>query len=248
MEYKVAVDIYEGPMDLLLSLIQKNEVDIYDIPIHIITEQFMDYIKDMEELNLEITSEFLVMAATLLEIKSRMLLPKEKIIEDGIEVEIDPREDLVRKLIEYKLYKEAAERLKNQEAIESRVYYKPREDLSIYDDPILELGKIDLSQLVKVINNLIEKSKQKGTELALEIISREEYTLDACISDIEDRLNTNDSLLFSDLLSEYTNRREITAYFLSILELVRMKKISVSQDLKHSDIVIKRRKAEVING
>lgn len=248
MGYKVAVDIYEGPMDLLLSLIQKNEVDIYDIPIHMITEQFMDYIKDMEELNLEITSEFLVMAATLLEIKSRMLLPKEKIIEDGIEVEIDPREDLVRKLIEYKLYKEAAERLKNQEAIESRVYYKPREDLSIYDDPILELGKIDLNQLVKVINNLIEKSKRKGIELALEIISREEYTLDTCISDIEDRLKTKDSLLFSDLLSKYTNRREITAYFLSVLELVRMKKIFVNQDLECSDIVIKRRKAEVNNG
>lgn len=108
MVYKIEVAVYEGPFDLLLSLIQKSEIDIYDIPIDQVTHQFLDYISKMDELNLEVTSEFLVMAATLLEIKSKMLLPQEKIEEDGILIEVDPRRALVQRLIEYKLYKRKA--------------------------------------------------------------------------------------------------------------------------------------------
>src|SRR5690606_16700831 len=142
MGYKVAIEAYEGPLDLLLGLIQKHEIDIYDIPINIITEQFLEYIDTMEELNLEVTSEFIVMAEKLVEIKSKMLLAKEKIVEDGIEKEIDPRDELVQRLIEYKDYKGVAEKLKESESNESKVYYKPREDLTVFDDPIEELGNL----------------------------------------------------------------------------------------------------------
>jgi len=111
MEYKISIDIFEGPMDLLLHLIDKAEIDIYDIPISLITEQFIDYLHKMDELNLEVTSDFLVMAATLLEIKSKMLLPqKEKNTGDQLETEdIDPRAELVKRLVEYKKYKSVSE-------------------------------------------------------------------------------------------------------------------------------------------
>lgn len=238
MEYKVAIEAYEGPMDLLLSLIQKSQIDIYDIPINEVTEQFLEFIHDMEELNLEITSEFLVMAATLLEIKSRMLLPKEKVIEDGIEIEIDPRDELVQRLIEYKLYKEAAERLKVSEMTESRVYYKPREDLSIYRDPLDELAKIDLYQLVKAVNNILSRNAIKLNRISYEEISREEYTLEDCIDEIKSRLNFKKRILFSRLISENSSREEVITYFLSILELLKMGSIQVEQDNAFTDIII----------
>src|SRR5574344_16979 len=119
MDYKIMIDVFEGPMDLLLHLIEKAEIDIYDIPINLIAEQFLDYIRQMEELNLDITSDFLVMAATLLEIKSKMLLPKDKVPEDESFVEEeDPRMELVSRLVEYKKYKDAAEELRLMETIQ----------------------------------------------------------------------------------------------------------------------------------
>ncbi len=244
MDYKVELDAYEGPMDLLLSLIQKSEIDIYDIPINLVTEQFLDYIEDMEDLNLDVTSEFLLMAATLLEIKSKMLLPKEKVLEDGMEVEIDPRDALVQRLIEYKLYKEAAERLKLSEIIESKVFYKPREDLSIYQDPVDELKKIDLNQLVKAIHNILAKNAVSNNRVDFSEISRQEYTLETCIDEIRLRLRDNRKFLFSQLLSTNTTREEIVTYFLSLLELMKMKKVYVDQDLAYTDLMITRRMDE----
>ena len=244
MVYKIEVAVYEGPFDLLLSLIQKSEIDIYDIPIDQVTHQFLDYISKMDELNLEVTSEFLVVAATLLEIKSKMLLPQEKIEEDGILIEVDPREALVQRLIEYKLYKEAAQELKASETIESGVYYKPREDLSIYSNPIEELGKIDLAQLVKTINNIISRSVIKSNILDIEEIKREEYTLENCIGEIELKLLKQNKFLFTDLLSEKTSKEEIIVYFLSLLELIRLRSVYVYQDSTFSDLMIKIRLKE----
>lgn len=244
MGYKVTVEAYEGPLDLLLSLIQKSEIDIYDIPINIVTSQFLQYINEMEEFNLEVTSEFLVMASTLLEIKSKMLLPKEKIIEDGLEIEIDPRDILVQRLIEYKLYKEAAEKLKISELIESKVYYKPREDLTNYRDPFEELGKVDLAQLVKAINNIIAKNSKKSRGLTIEEIRREEYTLESCIDEIKIMLKGSKSILFSNLLKENTSREEIITYFLSLLELIKMGSVYVEQDEAFSDLTIMKRMDE----
>jgi len=244
MGYNITVAAYEGPLDVLLSLIQKSEIDIYDIPINIVTEQFLEYIEGMEEINLEVTSEFLVMAATLLEIKSKMLLPQEKIVEDGIEIEIDPRDTLVQRLIEYKLYKEIAEKLKISEAIESKVYFKPREDLSIYNDPIEELGKLDLSQIVKTINNIISRNIIENKMLSIEEINREEYTLDECMEEIKIKLLKNNKIIFSDLLSKNTSKEEIITYFLSLLELIKLKSVYVYQDTSFSNLIIKKRMEE----
>ncbi|NLL82406.1 MAG: segregation/condensation protein A [Tissierellia bacterium] len=245
MVYKVEVEVFEGPMDLLLSLIKKDEIDIYDIPINTITEQYLGYIRKMGELNLEVTSEFLVMAATLIEIKSKMLLPKDKTVEDGVEIEVDPRDELVQRLIEYKTYKEIAEKLKESEIIESRVFYKPREDLSIFDDPVEELGNLDLDKLLKAINSIITRKTNDNELLDFEELHREEYTLDECTDNIKSRLSKSERVLFSDLLSIRTSKGEVIAYFLSILELVRLKSIWVEQDDSFSDILIIRRMVEV---
>ncbi len=244
MTYKISVDAFEGPLDVLLNLIHKSEIDIYDIPINIVTQQFLDYIDKMEELNLEITSEFLVMAATLLEIKSKMLLPKEKIVEDGIEIEIDPRDDLVQKLLEYKLYKEVAEKLKISELMESKVYYKPREDLSIYDDKLEELGKLDLNQLVKAISKIMARSIRENESINFSEIHREEYTLEACIEEIDFMLTKSKKIRFSELLSLETTKEEIITYFLSLLELIRLKNVYVQQDQNLGDLIIIRRMEE----
>lgn len=248
MSYKITVDAFEGPMDVLLNLIHKSEIDIYDIPINIVTQQFLDFIDKMEELSLEITSEFLVMASTLLEIKSKMLLPKEKVVEDGIEIEIDPREDLVQKLLEYKLYKEVAEKLKLSELMESKVFYKPREDLSVYDDKLDELGNLDLNQLVKAISKIMARSLKENESINFNEIHREEFTLEDCIDEISMKLLKSSKIKFSELLSIETTKEEIITYFLSLLELIRLKDIYVKQDQTLGDLFIIRRMEEEEHG
>lgn len=240
MEYRIVVDAYEGPLDLLLSLIKQAEIDIYDIPINVITEQFLDYIAQMEDLNLDVTSEFLVMASTLLEIKSKMLLPKEKIIQDGIEVEVDPREELVKRLLEYKLYKEAAENLKASEAIESKAYYKPQEDLSEYTNDDDLFGELDLDSLVKAISNIIYRKGINSNLIDIGEITREEYTLDMCIENIRFKLKSFFRIKFTDLIN-YSTKEEIITYFLSLLELTRLKEVFVYQNEAFSDIIIEKR-------
>lgn len=246
MEYKVEVEVFEGPMDLLLSLIKKQEIDIYDIPINSITDQFLDYIDEMDELNLEVTSEFLVMASTLIEIKSRMLLPKEKIIEDGIEVEVDPRDELVQRLIEYKAFKEVAEKLKKVESIESRAYYKPKDDLSVFDDPVEELGNLDMDKLLKSINSIIARKVKEDNYSDFKELDREEYTIDECTDNIKSHLTRSNRVLFSDLLSLKTSKEEIITYFLSVLELTKLKSIYIEQDKLYSDIIILKRMEDEI--
>lgn len=247
MEYKVKIDIFEGPMDLLLHLIEKAEIDIYDIPISLITEQFLEYLQKMEELNLEITSDFLVMAATLLEIKSKMLLPQKTKTDDseGDNEEIDPRAELVKRLIEYKKYKSAAEKLREMESIQSKVFYKPKEDIVDTFNENLEIENMNISDLLKALNNIIKKRSREGKILDIKEIQREEYTLEKCISNIKNRLKKENKIFFSDLLKENSTRMEIITYFLSILELMNMKYISVVQEKDFSDlIIIKRQKEE----
>jgi segregation and condensation protein A len=239
MEYKIVVDVYEGPMDVLLNLIEKAEVDIYDIPINLITEQYMNYIYEMEGLNLEIASEFLIMASTLLEIKSKMLLPKEVINDEGNEIEVDPRDELVRRLIEYKMFKEAAEKLRFSEDTELMAYYKPREDLDKYTDFEENFEAMDLNQLVKSLYNIMVKKGHK--DISISEINREEYTLEYCIEEIEDKLENAGELKFTDLLSNTCSKEEIITYFLSILELIRLKSIYILQDKMFSDIIISKR-------
>ncbi|MFA5576053.1 MAG: segregation/condensation protein A [Tissierellaceae bacterium] len=241
MDYKIMIDAFEGPMDLLLHLIDRAEIDIYDIPIREIAEQFVEYIRKMEELNLDVASEFLVMAASLLEIKSKMLLPqKEKDNEDQLEIEEDPRAELIRRLVEYKKYKGLADRLKTLGDVQSRVYYRPKEDLSEYVDEQIILEGFDLYSLYETFGKILKRKNLEPNFLDMAEIEREEYTLGGCIQDIKERLYTGDRISFSELISN-SSIGEIITYFLSILELIDMKYINVLQESDFGDLIIVRR-------
>lgn len=239
MKYKVKIETYEGPMDLLLNLIEENKIDIYDIPINLITSQFLDYIKKLEENRLEVAGDFLIMASSLLEIKSKMLLPKEKIIIDDEEVEIDPREELVRRLEQYKLYKEISEELRRNEEYGLKTYFKTKEEL-IYEHEELNLGNLDINRLVKCINNLLRKNNVTNKE-EFELISREVYSIEECQSNIKLNLQDKNECKFSDLITFPISRGKIIAYFLSVLELIRQRFILVEQDGAFTDLIIIKR-------
>ena len=241
--YKIMIDAFEGPMDLLLHLIDKAQIDIYDIPINHITEQFIQYIYHMEELNLDIASDFLVMAATLVEIKSKLLLPYEK-QDSSLQLEmeeLDPRAELVRRLVEYKKYKAVSEELRLFEDVQSKIYYKPREDLFNYDENEFELEGLDINLLLKSISKIIKKRSKSDRVLTINEIQRDEYTLEQCIKDIQNILKIELRLKFSNLIDENSTRKEIIVCFLSILELIRMKEIKVIQEEDFSDLIIIRR-------
>lgn len=244
--YKIMIDAFEGPMDLLLHLIDKAQIDIYDIPINHITEQFIQYIYHMEELNLDIASEFLIMAATLVEIKSKMLLPSEK-QDTNLQLEmeeLDPRAELVRRLVEYKKYKAVSQELRLFEDIQSKVYYKPKEDLFDYDEKEIKLEGLDVNILLKSISKIIEKRNKSDRVLDINEIQRDEYTLEECINDIQNMLKNNVILKFSNLIDEGSSRKEIIVCFLSVLELIRMKQITVDQEEDFSDLIITKRTEE----
>ncbi len=236
MDYKIVLDSFEGPMDLLLSLIEKAKIDIYDIPINLVTEQYLDYISGMEELDLELTSDFLVMAATLLQIKSKMLLPKIK--SDEGEEEEDPREELVRRLLAYKRYKELAEKMREYEEIGLKSFYKAQEDLSGFEDDEVELGHLNINSLFNTLNNILKRRGLEPEILNFEEINREEFTIEECTNDLLQRLEKKKKLKFSDLFDDNSTKNEIVSYFLSLLELIRLNNIRVSQYNVFSDILI----------
>lgn len=240
MEYKIKIDAFQGPMDLLLHLIDKAEIDIYDIPINIIAEQFIEYLREMEELNLEVASEFLLIAATLLEIKSKMLLPQNvSDFDDDSEVEEeDPRAELIKRLVEYKKYKEAAEELKGFESIYSKMFFKPREELEEYVEEEIELTGLSVDKLLKTLNTIMKNNKNKMDILDINIIQREEFTLEDCILEIKSNLERKEKIEFSELLNENSHIGKIVVYFLSILELVKMKYIYLEQNKEFSDLFI----------
>lgn len=237
MEYKIVLDTYEGPLDLLLNLIEKSKIDIYDIPINIITEQYLDYIYGMEEFDLEVTSDFLVMAATLLQIKSKLLLPK--VVEsDEEEEEEDPRDELVRRLLAYKKYKEVASELRVYEDLGIRSFIKPQEDLSQFGEEQIEIGPFDVDSLLETLSKMLDKRGLKSEVLSLGEIRRDEFTIKDCTENILERLVMSKKVRFSQLLNDNSTRNEIVAYFLSLLELMRFGNIFVKQDDAFSDLII----------
>lgn len=240
MEYKVMLETFEGPLDLLLYLIEKAQIDIYEIPINEITDQYLDYIKKMGELDLEITSDFLVMAATLLEIKSKMLLPstKEDVNLKQLEIEeADPRTELVNKLIEYKKYKNVAIRLKDLEEIQKKIFYKPKEDFALYSSKEEKLEDMNIEQLAQAYKKLFRK-RTKNRTFIITKIQNEEYTLKECINKIKNILKLKKRIKFSQLFKGKPNRREIVSTFLSLLELVKNKYICAYQRNNFDDILI----------
>lgn len=235
-EYRISLKTYEGPMDLLIDLIKKNEIDIYDIPIHIITEQFLEYIEEANKINLELTSEFIVMASTLIEIKSKMLLPKIEIIEEEIEEE-DPRNDLVQKIIEYEKYKEISIKLKESATYESMAFYKLREDFSSIDETEF-LKNLNVDALTKSLKNMVKRIKSENTVSSIET---EFFSVEKATILIKEKLEEQKSFLFSELLSENCYIEEIVSYFLSVLELVKLGLIFADQHEDFQDIKISER-------
>lgn len=241
MPINIKLQAFEGPLDLLLHLIEKAEVDIYDIPIAEITEQYIEYIHMMQELDLEVASEFLVMAATLLEIKSKMLLPKPKKAENEAD-QIDPREELVQKLIEYKKFKEASSLLKDKLSIYEKIFYKAPEPIDDYISDFTSLTGISADLLTKCLNDVLLKNTENiKSKNSYRGIYRESITIEDKIQHIKILLFSKPVFYFEELFKHRVNKYEIIITFLAILELIKRKNIFVEQDRSFEHIIIKRR-------
>ncbi|HHT51551.1 MAG TPA: segregation/condensation protein A [Eubacteriaceae bacterium] len=237
MVYQITIDSFQGPLDLLLHLIEKNKLDIYDIPISKITDQYMEYIKQWKELNLDVTSEFLVMASTLLEIKSRELLPKKNMAEEQ-EEEGDPRQELIEKLIEYRKYKNISQYLKNQENIERKVLYKDPEYFPEFEE-INKKIDIELDLLCMAFKNILLKQDllNKDVELFHEI-ELETYTVQEKMQTLLEQINQYKSINFSTLFTYCNSKNELITTFLAILELAKLKSIKIMQNSLFGDFII----------
>jgi len=231
-EYKVDLEVFEGPLDLLLYLIKKNEVDIYNIPIEQITTQYMEYLELMRLLDLSIAGEFIVMAATLMMIKSRMLLPPEE-REELDEEEEDPRWDLVRQLVEYKKFKDAATHLQEREIHQENVFDMGATNVVVEpDDPGLVLQDISLFDLITAFNDVL---KNAGREEIGEIYA-DKFTVADKIDTILRLIKEKGKIAFHALFGKKSVRHEIVCTFLALLELIRLRQIVVKQKKAFGEI------------
>ncbi len=247
----VKLDIFEGPFDLLVYLIEKDKVDIYDIPIADITRQYCDYIERMEKINLEGMSEFLLLAATLIEIKSKMLLPSSFQAEapEGEERE-DPRMTLVEKILEYKKFKQLAEFFREKEEQSLRVKYKVQEDFDDYiDGENREYIHIDLDDFVKAFNLFLHKKKKLyDIRKNYELIEGEKINVEKKTEEIKRRFNHKKRVSFYELLENAYDRYELILTFSIILELVKQDYFTASQKNTFGDIVLIKTIGEEVNG
>jgi len=230
MSYKVKLDIFEGPLDLLLYLIKKSEIDIYDIPIADVTEQYLEYIELMRMLDLNIAGEFLVMAATLIHIKSKMLLPPEE-KELLPEEEEDPREELVRRLLEYKKFKEVAGVLQDLEGQRKKMFTRASAFEGEPEEKFFEASLFDLiTALTKVLKDVPKEVFQD--------IVKDEFTVEQKVHDLLHILVNTSLLHLSEIFKKCRNKAEIIATFLAVLELIRLKEIIVVQNHSFSEIEV----------
>ena len=243
MELTVKLQVFEGPLDLLLYLLDKNKVNIYDIPIVEITAQYMEYIAEMKRQDLDVLSEFLVMAATLIDIKSKMLLPRDS---DDEEEETDPRAELVQQLLEYKMYKCMAYELKDRHVDAQRVMFKkptiPEEVLE-YQEPlnVEELvSDITLAKLNEIFKSIMRKQQDKIDPLRSKFgkIEKEEVSLEEKTEYLENYATTHKHSSFRSLLEAQSSKVEVIVTFLAILELMKTGKILISQEHIFDDIQI----------
>lgn len=243
MAISVKLEAFEGPLDLLLHLIEKNQVNIYDIPIVLITEQYMEYINELQENNLDVMSEFLVMAAMLLNIKSKMLLPKE---ESEDEEQEDPRAELVERLLEYKMYKYISYELKDKQFDAAKIMYKDPtipDEISSFEEPVdLQelLSDLTLSKLKDIFNQVIKKQEYKIDPIRSKFgeIEKEEVNLIDKIKFIDEVLKKEKRFSFRKLLSGQVTKMDVIVTFLGILEMIRMGRICISQENTFDDITI----------
>ena len=243
MAIPVKINVFEGPLDLLLHLIEKNKIDIYDIPIVEITDQYMEYLHSMEQEDLGTMSEFMVMAATLLDIKCKMLLPKE-VNEEGEEE--DPREELVQKLLEYKMYKYMSYELKDYMDNAAGVFYKnpsiPDEVLKYREpvDPAELLAGLTLEKLNNIYQSILKKQESKIDPIRSKFgtIEKEEVSLSDKMLAMKSYAAEHRKVSFRKLLTSQSSRVQVIVTFLSILELMKMGYIHVQQDELFDDIQV----------
>ena len=241
----VKLNVFEGPLDLLLHLIEKNKVNIYDIPIVTITEQYLEYVNNMEEEDLDVMSEFLVMAATLIKIKSKMLLPKDEDVEDDEE---DPREELARRLLEYKMYKYAASELKDLELEGNKSFFKkatiPAEVKNVKQevDPFELISKadIDLQKLNEIFKSVMRKQVDKVDPIRSKFkeIEREEISLEEKMAEVREQVRGLEGINFRTLLEMQASKMNVIVTFLAILELMKIGAITIKQEDIFGEIVI----------
>jgi segregation and condensation protein A len=222
---RIRLPEFEGPLDLLLYLIKKNEVDIHDIPIAPITRQYMEYLDLMKELNLDVAGEFMVMAATLIHIKSKMLVPVNPTEAEGEEEGEDPRDELVRRLLEFQRYKEAAGLLHQKREIRAATWIRPDSALPAFDDAGEEMIEAGLYDLIGAFKELLERRK---TLLAHEV-EHEGKSVEERMEELLDMLREGQSLEFLELFASEETKAGMILTFLALLELIRLKRIKVYQ-------------------
>lgn len=243
MSIPVKINVFEGPLDLLLHLIDKNKLNIYDIPILEITDQYLEYIHLMETDKMEVMSEFIEMAAILINIKSKMLLPEDEVEELVV---TDPRQELIARLIEYKKYKLIASQLKGMQAEALKVVFKDPsipEEVAAYlptADPELLLAGIDFSKLYSIFKSVMKKKIDKIDPIRSQFgdIKKEEFTVQDKINAILAIKNQFKNFSFKDLLQEQEGKVAMIVTFLAILELMKMGTIKIIQDVLFDDIII----------
>lgn len=237
MSYKIKLDLFEGPLDLLLYLVKKDHLNICDIPIASVTEQYLQYLELMRLLDLHIAGEFLVMASTLIHIKSKMLLPAEPAAEEQQE-EDDPRQELVRKLLEYQKYKEAAELLRQKEFTRQNIFTRlaqsPQESHEVYFEA-------SLFDLIAAFSKALQEVPK---ELFYEVI-KDEFTVEQKLHDLLHLFLNTPALALSELFAKAKNKLEIVVTFLAILELIRLKEIIIVQKEVFADIQLMRNQERI---
>jgi len=235
LPYQVRIENFEGPLDLLLHLIKKSEINIYDIPIHLIAQQYLTYIEAMEDLNLTVAGEFLVMAATLLQIKSKMLLPADETAADE-EDGPDPREELVRRLLEYKKFKDAARQLDEHERLWREIYSREQSLAVKLDSDETLLDNVSLFDLVDVLQGILARNPGKTL---MEILP-DNMTVRERMNAILEMLEGQESVNFVELFEPSCHRLVIIVTFLALLELIRLRTVRVFQAEHFGPILVSR--------
>jgi segregation and condensation protein A len=232
-DYKVKLEIFEGPLDLLLFLIKRDEIDVYDVSIERITHQYLEYLETFKQLKIEIAGEFIVMAANLIYLKSRSLLPLDQQPPEEDAEDNDPRWELIRQLIEYKRFKEAAEQLHARELEQQRVFTREPETTSVMGQGPLRLGDVGIFELIHAFQNVIKRVEARED---LREIFGEHFTVSDKIEVILQRIANGPAVRFSDLFGAIVSRVEIVVTFLALLELIRLKQVRVTQPDTFGDI------------
>jgi len=237
-DYKVKLDVFEGPLDLLLYLIKRDEVDIYDISIERITKQYLDYMEAFHVLNIDLAGEFIVMAANLLYIKSRTLLPADQQMAEEDAEEDDPRWELIRQLIEYKKFKEAAANLRDKALLQENLFPRVAATPDLAPSENLLVEEVGIFDLINAFQKILKRLEKKPENLRE--IFEENFTVSDKIDHLLRMTASGVSILFEELFADVASRAEIVVTFLAMLELIRLKQLRVRQQVSCGEIWIDR--------